>query len=146
MTGWAALAGFSFSPDQFLVGGRVDLGEIVPRVRILPSADVGFGDHATVYTFGSSLVYELPVGAGDAYLGGGVALVHSDLDRPDFTDQFGIVHKGDEGGSEVGLLGNAGFRYPMGEGSLLLDGKFGLEDHYADAKILLGYEVRWGRP
>jgi hypothetical protein len=50
-------AGFSLSPDQFVVGGQVDLGYLFKNAKLLGVAEVGFGDNVTVWSFAGDLLY-----------------------------------------------------------------------------------------
>ncbi len=86
--GWAPRAGARFGdPNQFVVGGHVNLGEIAPGLRLQPMVDVGFGDNLTLVTINSDALY-FPAGAelGDGmrtYIGAGLAVVYTKLSLDD---------------------------------------------------------------
>jgi len=44
---FSARAGATISPDQFHLGFHVNLGEIAPRLRFQPGAEIGFGSSRT---------------------------------------------------------------------------------------------------
>jgi len=44
---FAVRAGATISPDQFHLGFHVNAGEIVPRLRFQPGAEIGFGSSRT---------------------------------------------------------------------------------------------------
>jgi hypothetical protein len=59
--GWGLRAGAASDPDQVLFGVHVDLGEIVPALRLQPSLEVGAGDDLVTL---QGLVH---LGGGDAF-------------------------------------------------------------------------------
>jgi hypothetical protein len=73
------------------VGAHLDLGELTPQLRFMPSVEVGFGDDQTTVALNGELAWmfrnvqlNLPENAGiwRPYLGGGLALVYVDRDLP----------------------------------------------------------------
>src|SRR5437867_7710516 len=39
--------GFSIDPDQLIIGGQLEIGEVAPKISFDPNLDLGFGDHET---------------------------------------------------------------------------------------------------
>src|SRR5438046_10192398 len=56
-TGIGPRVGFSSSPDQFVVGGQLVIGEVAPSLTFDPSLEVGLGDHLTAVGFNFDLHY-----------------------------------------------------------------------------------------
>jgi len=68
-------AGLNTHPNQFQVGGQVNLGEFVPHVRFQPSFTIGFGDDRTIWMFNVDAAFHFPVeGTWSPYLGGGLGI------------------------------------------------------------------------
>jgi hypothetical protein len=70
-------AGVSLEPDQFYFGGHVDVKEIVDRFWFRPNAEIGVGNHTTLFSANGEFVYFLPVRSNEwkPYFGGGPAFV-----------------------------------------------------------------------
>jgi hypothetical protein len=70
-------AGISADPEQFYIGGHVDLKEVVERFWFRPNVEVGFGDGLTLATFNGEFVYLLKARTKEwtPYFGGGPAFV-----------------------------------------------------------------------
>ncbi len=67
--------GFSSGPDQFVVGGQLQWGDIAPSLDFVPSLDLGFGDNSTVISINGDFHYRLDTGTKwQPYLGGGVGV------------------------------------------------------------------------
>jgi hypothetical protein len=54
--------GFSTSPDQFVVGGQLQWGDIAPSLDFVPSLDLGFGDNETIISINGDFHYRLDTG------------------------------------------------------------------------------------
>ena len=115
--------GFSSGPDQVIVGGQFQMGDIAPQVDFVPGLDLGFGDDQEILTFNGDFHYRFKVTdmTWQPYLGGGVAL------------SFG------DGGSAAGGTFLGGADVPTKTGSrFFVEGKIGFGDNY-DFKFLAGW-------
>lgn len=117
-------AGGTIDPDQFHVGAHINLGHVLPPLRLVPNLEVGFGDNHTVWAFNGDLIYDFknsPFGAGGE-LGLNV-----------------INHSGHGSDTHLGfsLLGDYTLAFNNGN-SLLLEIKFGVLDA-PDFKATVGY-------
>ena len=115
--------GFSSGPDQVIVGGQLQMGDIAPQVDFLPGVDLGFGDDMTLLTLNGDFHYRFKVTdmTWQPYLGGGVAIT------------FG------EGESAAGGTFIGGAEVPTKTGSrFFVEGKIGFGDNY-DFKFLAGW-------
>jgi hypothetical protein len=115
--------GLSVDPDQFHVGGHVDIGTIFEPIRFVPNLEVGFGDNTTLFAVNGDFLWDIPESS--FYVGGEIAVNFFSYDN-------GRV---DDSDSEVGLsaLGGWNFQSPW-----LLELKFGLS-HSPDFKATVGY-------
>ena len=67
--------GLNTFPNQFQVGGQVNLGEFVPNLRFQPSFTVGVGDNRTIFMANVDGAYHFPVeGTWSPYLGVGLGI------------------------------------------------------------------------
>jgi hypothetical protein len=135
---WASLAhantsgglrvGFTSSPDQFVVGGQLYFSPVAERLYIVPSGEVGFGDHATTLAFNGDLQYRFLVHDAKVhpYAGGGLAVFYVNLDG---------------GGSDTNLgadiLGGMFFNERSGN-PMFVEAKLGLTDEVPDWKFIFG--------
>ena len=121
-------AGFTSSPDQFVVGGQLELSPVAEHLYIVPSAEVGFGDHLTTLAFNGDLQYRFLVrdSAVHPYAGGGLAVYYVNVDG---------------GGSDTNLgadiLGGIFFNERSGT-PMFVDVKLGLTDEVPDWKFIFG--------
>jgi hypothetical protein len=84
-------AGISADPEQFYIGGHIDVSEVAKNFWFRPNAEIGFGDHRTLATFNGEFVYRVTTRKEwNPYLGGGPALVIT-------TVRAGSVHDTDVG-------------------------------------------------
>jgi hypothetical protein len=96
-------AGFSAEPDQVVVGGQAALGSIFPLIKLVPSADFGFGDDQAVTAINVDFQFDLPSlpkVQPNLYVGAGPTIAM-------FNPDAGGSH------TEVGLSLVAGLRIPM---------------------------------
>jgi len=136
--GWGGRLGFSSQPDLFVLGVHVDAGELAQGVRLLPNADVGFGEDLTMVTLNPDVVYRLSLaGAGQVYFGGTLGLVYWDWDAGGPW-----LGRNDAKGGEVGAAAVLGYGFPSGELPLFLDLKIGITDEYPTLKLLAGFTIR----
>jgi len=127
--GWGVRGGMSSSPDQFFLGGHVDLGQFAPDWHFIPNADIGFGDHVTIFSINPDVTYHWPVqDVGSIYAGGLFALQWWHRDTHD-------VHS-DDSEAELGLHGLAGL--VLDSAPVFFELNVGLLDA-PDVKFAVGY-------
>ena len=121
-------AGFSSSPDQFLVGGQLELSPVAHNLYIIPSAELGLGDNLTSISFNGDLQYRfVSHSALRFYAGGGLALYLVNPDGPVGSDtNFGVNALG-------GMFFNRNSKSPM-----FVELKAGLSDRVPDWKAVFG--------
>ena len=67
--------GFSSGPDQFVIGGHLQWGDVAPSLDFVPSVDLGFGDNLTLVSINGDFRYRLDTRTTwQPYLGGGVGI------------------------------------------------------------------------
>lgn len=131
-TAWGPRFGFASSPDQFLVGAQLDLGNLAPDLTLTPNLEIGLGDHATTLSLSGDLHYHFRVKNSPwrPYVGGGITFTHVSYDLPpgfDDSDTF------------VGASLLAGAIVPTQSGSRFFSEiKLGLGD-VQDFKLLVGW-------
>ncbi len=128
--GWGVRFGFSDDPDQFVVGGQYDLGEVAKRVHVVPVLEVGFGDDVTVLSLAGFAYYHFK-GTEKVipYAGGGVEAGLIDFDSPG---------QGDDQDFEIQLDFLGGVRFPMkGDNEFFVELIIGTGDLH-DAQIMGG--------
>jgi len=123
-TQYGLRGGLTLDPDQFHIGGHMDLGQIVGDMRLVPNIEVGFGNDQTVVAFNGDLIYDFRESPWS--LGGELGLNLVDhKDRGSDTD-FGLS-----------VLGN--YRLGLSSGkTLVLEAKLGLIDS-PDVKLTVGW-------
>lgn len=88
-TAYGPHLGFSSTPDQVVLGGHLQWGDVAPQLDFVPSVDLGFGDHATLVSLNGDFHYRIPTRTQwQPYVGGGVALefVSVDVGGSGFAD------------------------------------------------------------
>jgi len=95
-------AGASLDPDQFYLGGHVEMGPLIERLWFRPNLEVGIGSNRTLVAFNGEFAYWIPLDRNEwsVYVGAGPALNLIRLDE----DQFGDRGTEAEGGFNI-LLG-----------------------------------------
>jgi hypothetical protein len=76
-------AGFSIDPDQFVIGGQADFGDLFPNTTfLLPVVEVGVRDNRTTTSIGTDLFYRFRDrwGYWTPYLGGELAFLITNYD------------------------------------------------------------------
>lgn len=74
-TAYGPHVGFSSGPDQFLIGGQLQMGEVITNLDFVPSADLGFGDNSKTVSLNGDFRYRLPMRrAWQPYLGAGIGI------------------------------------------------------------------------
>jgi hypothetical protein len=130
--GWGLRGGVSSSPDQVFLGAHVDLGHFAPGWYFMPNADLGLGDHETLFTISPDVAYHFPVrDIGALYAGGLFAFEWWHLnDAPanvDATD------------NQIGLHAIGGLI--LDQVPLLFELNVGLTDA-PDIKVAVGYTFK----
>jgi hypothetical protein len=117
-------AGVTVNPDQFHFGGHLDLGQVLPPLRLVPNVEFGFGNNLTFIAMNGDLLYDFQDTPWS--VGGELGLNFVDSD-------YGHSH------SDLGLsaLGNYRLRLDSGK-TLLLEAKLGLVDS-PDFKFTVGW-------
>lgn len=122
--------GITVNPDQFHFGGHIDMGDLSPRLMILPNLEIGIGDNLTTIAPSFELDYRFRDnwGVWTPYLGGGIG--------PIFYSP-----KGGDSFSELGVY----MQFGVGKGSInadnghrFIEGKLGLADA-PDFKATVGW-------
>ena len=115
--GFGLRGGFGLEPDQFVVGGQVEVDNLA-FARIVPSVDVGFGDNVTTIAFNGDFLLrvDIPDASIELYGGGGPTVLYADVSN---------------GSSDwnLGLTLVLGGRLPVGgKHAVNLEGRIGLGD------------------
>ena len=78
--GFGLRGGFGLEPDQFVVGGQAEIGNLA-FARIVPSVDVGFGDNVTTIAFNGDFLLrvDIPDASIELYGGGGPTVLYADV-------------------------------------------------------------------
>jgi hypothetical protein len=116
--------GLTLEPDQFHIGGHIDLGPVLDPLRIVPNIEIGFGSNNTVIAFNGDLIYDFPDTPWS--IGGELGMNYVDNDNADSSTDFGLSVLGDY---RVGLSSGK---------TLLLEAKLGLIDS-PDFKFTVGW-------
>lgn len=124
--------GITMNPDQVHFGGHLDMGDLAPRLMLMPSLEVGIGDNMTIVstTFDVNYRFREDWGSWNPYLGGGIGpqFISSDFGRD--NTEVGVAI---QGGIARQLTSQPGFMF--------LEFKLGLVD-YPDAKFTVGWNFR----
>jgi hypothetical protein len=111
-------AGASLDPDQFYLGGHVEVGPLIPHLWFRPNLEVGIGSNRALVAFNGELIYLFPLERNEwsVYVGAGPAL---NLIRFD-EDRFGNRGTEAEGGFNIllGLEHNGGLFTELKVGAL----------------------------
>jgi len=123
--------GFSSSPDQVLVGGQFELSPVAENLYIIPSGEVGFGDHATTLSFNGDIQYRFEVHSEvRPYAGGGISVYYVNVDGGGSDTNLGADVLG-------GIFFNRNSSNPM-----FVDVKLGLTDEVPDWKFIYGINFK----
>ncbi len=119
--GFGVRGGYTFSPDQFHVGGHYNVGQIFEPMRLVPNIEIGFGDNSTFWALNADLIWDIPESAFS--IGGEIGLNIVDHDNAGSNSDLGLS-----------ILGDYRFNEKfMGEV------KLGLSDS-PDVKLTVGYD------
>jgi opacity protein-like surface antigen len=127
--------GISTDPDQLVLGGQLDLGEIAPDLTFTPNIELGFGDDITTIQMNGDFHWHFAVQGSPwrPYVGGGIGVAHYNVDLGPF---------GDFSTTEVGANLIGGAIVPTQSGSrFFVEVKFGLGD-LPDLKALVGWNFK----
>jgi len=129
-------AGYSFTPDQVVLGAHYMIPLGASGLHFVPSAEVAFGDDAFTMYGNGDLIFRFSAGGSvKPYLGGGVSVVSVD---PDDTEVNGATIKGEtKTDAAFTALGGAWFN-AGGSTPWFIEGKFALDDHSPDVKVMVG--------
>jgi len=122
--------GFSSAPDQFIVGPHLNLAPVADNLYIVPSGEVGFGDHAFTMAFNGDLQYRFVVHRSKVrpYAGGGLSVY--------FVDPEGFGGSDTHMGADI--LGGMFFGRLNGQ-PMFVDVKLGLTTEVPDWKFQFGF-------
>lgn len=110
--GWGVQAGIGDDPDQVLAGVHWRLGELVPRLRLRPSLELGVGDDHTVLSATLPALYHFPLDAAfSPYAGGGLLVAFIDRDDPG--------PRRDSNETDISLVVSGGLEWPLTSGNRL---------------------------
>lgn len=128
--GWGARLGLADDPDQVVLGGQYDFGEVAERVRFEPHFELGVGDHHTIVAATAAFHYRFATARGwRPYAGGGPELGWVDRDAPAGNDDSDF---------EIGfkVIGGAGWNLASGN-EMFVELDIGFGD-LQDAELLVG--------
>jgi hypothetical protein len=92
-TAYGPHLGFTSGPDQFIVGGHLQWGDVAPRLDFVPSADLGLGDDRTVISLNGDFRYRIEARSSwQPYIGGGVGIHFISYDGPAGDDNAAGGH------------------------------------------------------
>lgn len=131
-TAFGPRVGVSTGPDQLVLGGQLDLGEVAPDLTFTPSGELGFGDHTTTIQLNGDFHYHFRVQGSPwrPYLGGGIGIAFYSFDVPAPFD---------DSDTAVGANVVAGAIVPTQSGSrFFTELKLGIGD-VPDLQILVGW-------
>jgi hypothetical protein len=116
--------GLSTTPDQFVFGGQLNFNPVGKQVYIVPSGELGVGDHVTTLCFNGDVQYRFETRSEvRPYAGGGLSLF-------DVTD-------GGDTNFGVSALGGIFFGRMNGK-PMFVEAKLGLSDQIPDWKFVFG--------
>lgn len=132
--GWGLRVGASSDPDQVLFGAHVDLGEVIDRLRLQPSLELGVGDDAVTLQGLVPVHYRFATGGEwTPYAGGGVLLA-----LVDYGDEHSDRSRRDEEDFVIAPVAVGGLEWSRSGGrDLLFELQLGGGDAF-DAKVVVG--------
>jgi len=123
--------GFSSSPDQVVMGGQLELSPVAEHVYIIPSGELGLGDHATTLAFNGDVQYRFSTHSEILpYAGGGLTVYYMNVDGGGSDTNLGVCALG-------GIFFNRNSSTPM-----FVDVKAGLTDEVPDWRFVFGLNFR----
>jgi hypothetical protein len=132
--GWGPRGGVTINPDQVHFGVHFDLGDLAPRLMLIPNAEIGFGDNLTVLTPAFEVDYRFydNWGSWNPYAGAGIGPVFAWYDGGGSNTDLGLTI---QGGLARQLSSKPGFMF--------FEIKVGLAD-YPDVKFTVGWDFGKG--
>jgi hypothetical protein len=112
--------GFTINPDQFHVGGHLDLGDLGENLMMQPNLEIGFGDNLTTVapSFEVDYRFRSDWGAWTPYLGAGAGPIFYSMKHGGSSSKFGAYL---QFGIGRGASGSE-------SGHFFIEGKLGLAD------------------
>lgn len=140
---WGVRAGISETPDQFVIGAHVNLGEFAQNVRFQPSIELGFGDDVFSAAGNLMVSYYFPIQAAvTPYVGGQITAIHYNFDSncSGFGGNPGNPNFSCSGSdTEIGPAAVGGIETEMSGGSIFLaEIQIGFSD-LPDVKLVAGW-------
>src|SRR4029453_1376935 len=134
--GWGPRIGFSASPDQFVFGGQLIIGEVAPDITFDPSLEFGFGDDLTIISLNGDLHYHFAIQGSQwrPYAGAGLTVSFVSFDAPPGVDDDSDTEFGGSLILGAGVPTSAGNRF-------FAELKAGLGD-VPDVKVMVGWNFR----
>ena len=127
---YGARVGFSSNPDQFTLGGYLQLGELAPHLSMRPSMDVGWGDDLFSWLTNADVQYSFEGTKAIPFVGAGLGIAYYNFDGDS---------GGDDSDTSIGLNVYGGFEMDLGDyKSGDLEARLGV-DEMPDFKLTLGF-------
>lgn len=140
LRGIGVRAGVSTEPDQFFVGGQLDLGEFVKNLRFKPNVTAGFGDDMTLISLNPDISYAFPIeDLGKLYVGGLLAFEYWKIDVPEDVEALEEITgvEIDDSDTDVGIHAIGGLE--LQSVPVFFEINIGLSDEVPDLKAAVGY-------
>jgi hypothetical protein len=129
-TAFGPQLGFSQTPDQFVVGGHLQWGDVAPQLDFVPGIDLGFGDNTTLVSLNGDFHYRINTQTQwQPYVGGGVGIHFFSFDNGGSDTRAGGHFIA---GADVATKGHSRFFAEM---------KLGFGDS-PDLKVLAGWSFK----
>ena len=137
VTGAGPRVGFSVSPDQLVLGGHLEIGDVAPSLTFSPNLELGLGSDLTTVGINFDLHYHFNVQNTDwrPYVGGGIGINFTEVDRRAPIEDV----------SNTGVGGNlvAGAGVPTRSGNRFFgEIRFGLGSELAQLKLIAGWNFK----
>lgn len=127
--------GFSQAPDQVVLGGHLQWGDVAPQLDFVPGVDLAFGDHTTLVSLNGDFHYRISTNTQwQPYVGGGIGVHFFSFDAPAIGAGTSSTNAGGHfiAGADVATKSNSRFFAEL---------KLGLGDS-PDFKALAGWSFR----
>jgi len=81
-TAYGPQIGFSQGPDQIVIGGHLQWGDVAPQLDFVPGIDLGFGDNVSLVSLNGDFHYRIDTNTQwQPYVGGGVGIHFASFDN-----------------------------------------------------------------
>ncbi len=128
--------GFTINPDQFHFGAHLDIGDLAPRLMMMPNVEIGVGQNVTTVAPTFELDYRFRSEWGRVwtpYLGGGVGPIFYTVHHDNYIHDHGYSDNG------LGVYFEGGVAKSIaGSGNFFIEFKVGVADA-PDAKFTIGW-------